>query len=258
MAGIIGTISQAHEVREKLLNRQAGKWLLSQNNPNEFEYYMVALELLKSDLTTKKYFIFPVNPNSIEYNDTKLTKITKTAGGISVLKNTQFNIKDISISGTFGNNFKVLMGEGATELRASYDEEENQFNLKESLNKFSNSVKTGYGCTKILEDIVNTTTKRDEFGGSHFLVLYNLAFNQRLLVEIDSVTFNQSLDSNTIWNYSIQFKVIGDSDNFLKGTKEDYKSNKQLVLDGVVQQNANTTYTKVSGIVNSSYNMIFK
>src|SRR5690606_32440155 len=121
MAISIGTLSQAHTIREQMLNRQAGKWLLSQNNPNEFEYYMVALELLKSDLSTKRYFIFPINPNSITYDDAPLTKITKTAGGVSVLKSNQFNLKNLSLSGTFGKSFKVLVGDNFEDLLSDFN-----------------------------------------------------------------------------------------------------------------------------------------
>src|SRR5690606_16820294 len=117
---MIGTISQAHELREIALNRQSGKWLLTQNNPNEFDYYMVAIELLKSDLSTSKYFVFPINPNSMSYDNVLLTKINKTAGGISVLKNSQFNLKDITITGTFGKSFKVLIGNTFQSLFSSF------------------------------------------------------------------------------------------------------------------------------------------
>ena len=258
---MIGSLSQAHRIREQLLNRQSGKWLLTQNNPNEFEYYMVAFELLKSDLSTSKYFVFPVNPTSIEFNDTALTKVIKTAGGVSVMKNSQFNIKEISLTGSFGRSFKVLIGSDFKNLHSVFQDQDGIVNKSKSLGKgvldnFSSSVKTGYGCTKILEDILDQSNQRDEYGGSHFLIFYNLAFNQKYFVEFESKTFSQSVESNMIWNYNIRLNVIANSDDFLTD-KSDLKSTKQLVIDKEIQQNANTVYSKVSNVLNKTYNSIF-
>ena len=212
---LIGTISKAHEIRETLLNRQSGKWLLSQNNPDEFEYYMIGIELLKSDLTTSQFFVFPVNPNAISFNDASLTKVTKTAGGISVLKNNQFNIKDISLSGTFVRDFKVLIGDTFNDLVSNFQEQDGNSTAKSvyntTKNSFSSNVKTGYGCTKVLEDILNQSVQKDEYGGTQFLVLYNLAFNQRFFVEVVNKKFSQSLENNMMWNYQIELKTIGNS-----------------------------------------------
>ena len=258
---MIGSLSQAHRIREQLLNRQSGKWLLSQDNPNEFEYYMVAFELLKSDLSTSKYFVFPVNPTSIEFNDTALTKVTKTAGGVSVMKNSQFNIKDISLSGNFGKSFKVLIGSDFRDLHSAFKDQNGIGDKvktagKGILDSFSSSVKTGYGCTKILEDILDQSNQKDEYGGSHFLIFYNLAFNQKYFVEFESKTFTQNVESNMIWNYNIRLNVVANSDDFLTD-KADLKSTKQLVVDKEIQQNANTVYSKVSNVLNKKYNSIF-
>lgn len=256
----INSIANAHTLREQLLKRQSGKWLLSQQNPNEFDYYMVAFELLKSDLSSSKYFIFPVNPNSIDYNDTSLTKITKTAGGVSVLKSTQFNIRDITLTGNFGWNFKVLSGNTFSDLMATFTEENNPDKKEKALlggvlNNFSDAIKTGYGCTKVMENILESSLQKDEDGGPHFLIFYNLAFNQKFLVEYESKIFSQSLESNMIWNYSIKLKVVGLADNFLK-SKEAVKSNKQLTADNMIQKNANVIYSKVSNVLNKTYNSI--
>lgn len=256
---LIESIGQAHQLRETLLNRQAGKWLLTQQNPNEFDYYMVAIELLKSDLTSSKYFVFPINPNSIEYNDNSLTKVTKTAGGVSVLKTSQFNIKDITLSGTFGKNFKVLIGNTFQDLTANFQQENSGDKKTKSalggvLDNFSASVKTGYGCTKVLEDILESSLKRDEYNGSQFLVFYNLAFNQRFFVEFETKSFSQSLESNMMWNYSVRFKVIGNVDNFIKSKNDSVKSIKQLTTDNFLQKSANTVYSKVSGLLSKTYN----
>lgn len=245
----IGSIEAANRLRSSLLNSQSGKWLSTQLYPDEFEYYMVAFELLRSDLTSEKYFIFPVNPNSIDFNDTSLTKITKTAGGVSVLRTDQFNIKDITLAGTFGRTFKVLTGSSFTDI-VSYFSDTLQ-GKDSSLDNFSMNVKTGYGCAKVLEKILNLSVQNDELGGSRYLVFYNLAFNQKLLVEFESKSFSQSVESNMIWNYNVRLKVIGNADDYLK--KENTKSTTQLTTDRLLQKNANAVFNKIAGLLNKKF-----
>lgn len=254
----VDSLDQARVLRDQLLKQ--GKLILTQRNPNEFAYYMVALELLKSDLSTSKYFIFPVNPNAIEYNDTSLTKITKTAGGISVLKTSQFNIRDITLSGNFGLNFKVLTGTFFQSLVGAFKDENNPDKNAKAvlggvLDGFSSVIKTGYGCTKVVEDILESSLQKDEYGGSHFLVFYNLAFNQKFLVEYESKSFNQSLESNMIWNYSIRLKAIGKADDFLK-SKDEVRSNKQLMVNNFIQKTANNTFSQVNDLLQKNYNSV--
>lgn len=249
----VGDITQAHKIREQLLNRQSGKWLLTQANPNEFDYYMIAFELLKSDLSTSKYFVFPILPNSIEYNDIALTKINKTAGGISVLKTQQFNIKSLNISGNFGKNFKVLLGDTYSNLLSAFSgyDSTNQG----LLNNFSAAIKTGYGCTKVLEDILKSSNQKDELGGHQFLIFYNLAFNQKFFVEFEDQSYSQSLETNGIWNYSIRLKATGNVDDYIQ-FKTDDKSTRQLVINDVLQKSANKAYSKISNILKKNYNSI--
>lgn len=258
---MLKTIDQARGVREQLL-RQGGRFLLSQRNPNEFDYYMVAFELLKSDLSTSKYFIFPINPNSIEYNDTALTKITKTAGGVSVLKTSQHNVRDITLSGNFGQNFKVLTGNAFQDLVGVFKEENNPDKKKKSvlggvLDSFSSIIKTGYGCTKVLEDILESSLQKDEVGGSYFLIFYNLAFNQKFLVEYESKVFTQSLESNMIWNYSVRLRTLGRVDDFLK-SKDAARSNAQLIAGDKIQKRANAAFSQVSALLNKGYDSVVK
>lgn len=251
---LVGDISQAHRIREQLLNRQSGKWLLTQSNPDEFDYYMIALELLKSDFSTSKYFVFPILPNSIEYNDTPLTKVSKTAGGVSVLKSQQFNIKNLNISGSFGKNFKVLLGDDFSNLTSAFNSN-SEDKFSKSLNNFSSAIKTGYGCTKVMESILKTSNQKDEFGGAHFLIFYNLAFNQKFLVEFNEQSYSQNLESNGIWNYSVRFNAIGEVDDFINA--DNIKTTKQLATDNMLQKNANKVYSKVSNVLRKKYDNIF-
>ena len=254
---MIGSVTQAIETRAQLLNQQSGKWLLSQAYPDEFEYYMVGLELLDSTLTSKKFFVFPVNPNSIEYSKTFLTKVSKTAGGISVLKTEDFVPADISLSGTFGRDFKVLINGQEQNLVSGFADTNNIIDKTKSvagsvLNGFSERVKSGYGCCKVMEDIIESSQQRDDSGQGQFLILYNLAFNQKFFVEAENIVFQQSLDSNMIWNYSVKFKVVGRVDDYIQG-----RSNSELVGFKVLQDSANNVYSGVSNLLRKGHDSIF-
>lgn len=249
---IIGSVAAAINVRDKLLGQAGGKALLHQQYPDEYEYYMFALELLDSNLKTKRYFIFPIMPNNMSYNDTPITKITKTAGGISVLKSNQFIPKTFTTSGTFGRSYKVLIGKTYQDLVSSF-RDDSGFNVgsifKGAINTFDDRIKTGYGCTKILEEMLGMSNQKDESGGAHFLVMYNLAFNHRFFVEYEDFTATQSLESNMIWNYSFRLKCIAPSDNFLKSTNSQ-KTSTQLVIDDQIQKSANKAYGSISNLLN--------
>ncbi len=249
----LGDVASAVDVRNKLLGQASGSWLLTQQFPNDFEYYMCAFELLRSDLSTSKYFIFPILPNSISYNDTPITKISKTAGGISVLKSDQFIPKQISLNGTFGRSFKVLLGQTYQDLSKSFKDENGNMGLKSTVRgiakTFNDSIKTGYGCCKVLEDILTSSNQKDEVGGAQFLIFYNLAFNQSFFVEYEDLGFSQTLESNMIWNYSLKLKAIANSNDFLKNKTDNKKSIKQLVLDDLIQKKANKVYSSVSTLL---------
>lgn len=250
---IIGSVAAAVDARDKILRQGGGgKAILHQQYPDEYEYYMFALELLDSNLKTKQYFIFPIMPNNMSYNDTPITKITKTAGGVSVLKSNQFIPKTFSTSGTFGRSYKVLIGNTQQELVSSF--KDNSV-LKGITSYFDDRIKTGYGCTKILEEIVTTSNQKDELGGAHFLVMYNLALNHKFFVEVEDFNPTMSLESNMIWNYSLRLKCIAPSDNFLK-TKSDQRTSTQLVIEDQIQKNANKAYGAISNLLNKQIQKI--
>lgn len=243
------TIAQAHALRSQALGRTAGKWLLTQANPNEFEYYMMALELLDSDLATHSYFVFPIMPSQISYDNVPLTKVTQTAAGVSVLKQDQFNIKKLTLSGSFGRDFKVLMGTEMLNLTNALTTS----TVGSALHNFSASIKTGYGCIKYMEAIFKQLQQLDSKGKPHHLILYNLAFNQKFLVELESEQYQQQLDSNMVWNYSITLKAIGDAEHYL-GSK--IKSTSALVTQDLSAKAMNAAYKKATKALATSYNKI--
>ena len=162
------------DARYKDLLRTVGKRVLNTIYPNDIEIYIVAFELTNSRGQTKEYFIFPINPSSITEQMPFLTNIKKTAGGISVLNNNTFVPTNIAISGNFGRQFKILLGQELVHFSAiKFSTAAGDFvsQLKGAANfkgaVFSTSIKTGYGCTKVLESILLKSSQLDEYQKPH-------------------------------------------------------------------------------------------
>src|SRR6478735_5107708 len=82
-----------------------GKQVINSLFPNDFEYYLIAFELVDSKLRTVDYLTFPILPDSITESKLELTNIKKSAGGITSITTPTFVPRDISIRGNFGRNF---------------------------------------------------------------------------------------------------------------------------------------------------------
>jgi hypothetical protein len=247
---LIGTLDQAIQVRDTIVGSPAGKIILNQLYPNDFEYYMCGFELLNSDFSTEKYFIFPILPNSMSYNDSPLTKITKTAGGVSVVKTDQFIPKTININGTFGRSFKILVGKTTQDLFGSFENSAGQITPGSVVKGFSEKIKTGYGCCKVLEELLTLSNQKDSLGKPRFLIFYNLAFNQQFFVEYEEQTWSMTLETNMVWNYSLRLKAVAPSQNFLKTKLDGAKSNVQLSVDDYIQKQSNSAFSSISTLLN--------
>lgn len=224
-----------------------GKGALNIAYPNEFEVYMCALEVQDQVGNTLQYFIFPVMPSSIDEVNTPITNIRKTAQGIVVLSSTSFNPTDINLTGSFGRKFRILLGKTQSDLVSGF--KVNIGNLSTDGNgnntpvQFSANIKTGYGCIKILQDIIDQVNTIDTSGVKK-LILYNLALGNNYIVEPTSLRFSQSQDSNMIWNYSLQLKSVMPLDAFLTD-KELQERRARLNLLGVTQKSLNTSMSKI-------------
>ena len=134
---------------------ESGKLAAHSLFPDDFEYYLMALELVDGSGIPTDRFVFPVMPNSINMSEEKITTIKKTASGITTFTNNGFTPKQISISGTFGRRFRLLIGNKATfdegDLLSSVE------NIAGSV--FVPNIKTGYGALKLLERIYEKSTK---------------------------------------------------------------------------------------------------
>lgn len=190
--------------RHRNLLEQVGKYGLSVQFPDDFEVYIVALELINSSGETLKYFIFPIMPSTIDENINFTTSIKKTFGGISVLSSTTFTPNDITLSGNFGRRLQVLLGKEYIPIIDGFKKIVSQGISKI---EFDTKVKTGYGCCKVLQSICEES-KTLEDGNPKTLILHNLALGNSYIVKPQSLRFTQSQDTNMIWNYSLPLKAV--------------------------------------------------
>jgi hypothetical protein len=199
---------------EGLVN-SIGQAALNSLFPNDFEFYLVALELLTSDNKTVDYFAFPVSPNSISQIEPQLTNIKKTAGGIVSLITPTFVPKTISIKGNFGRKFRILLKNNVSIDFSAFKfsgvtTKEKISNIFSSLKQavFDPSIKSGYGATKYLQAIADKSTAVDDNGNSFKLFFYNPILGNNYLVEVIDFEMSMSMESNRIPNYTLQLKAI--------------------------------------------------
>jgi hypothetical protein len=253
--GVQAAIAQ----RASLLN-SIGRSGLNMKYPDEFELYVIALELTDENFITQQYFVFPINPSNIEETEPKLTNIRKTLGGITVLRNTTFVPTQISLSGSFGRNFKVLIGEKYEDfIHGFFDKNIKVINQKTAWNGtkdlFDSRIKTGYGCIKILEDIIQQSTQLGSDGGMKRLIFHNPALGNSYLVEPGTLTFKMNEQTNMIWNYSLQLTSVAPLESIF--SQEQIKSvAKELAVSGYIQKKVNKTINSLSTLVGKGIDKI--
>mgnify|MGYP000856015343 CR=1 FL=1 len=179
-----------------------GKAGLNAQYPNEFELYIFAIELVNSNKDTENYFVFPINPSSITDSFTSIANVQQTFGGVSVQNTDIFIPTDITLNGNFGRALKFLMDQDLVNFRAL------NFTIGERENVFSERLKTGYGCYKTLEKIINKSHLLDAYGKPYSLYFYNLALGNSYLVQAMNITPSMNQSSNMIWEYSLRMKSL--------------------------------------------------
>lgn len=194
-----------------------GRKTLHSLYPDEFEFYACSFELVDSNDRIIYYISLPIMPKNISINTIPLTKITKSAGGVVSLGSDTFNPFTMSLSGNFGRKLRLIINKGELELTGGVQLINRQ--------KFSATIKTGYGLVKLLEKIYYKSQELDPTNRPYRLYFNNLAFNHSYLVEFTDFSVSQSEEMNMIWNYSMNLKAIApavevrqDNDSSLKET----------------------------------------
>jgi len=188
---------------------ELGKSLLHTVFPNDFEVYMMALELTDADGNSIDYFAFPVMPESIQKTELKRTNIKKTSSGVTVLSSATFTPEEITIKGNFGRQFKIILGKEPSPQGVAFSIPAGKLKLSENKSiktpDFSIGVKTGYGATKILQSIINKSNGVGKDGRPFRLYFYNMALGESYLVAVPPTGLQLSMtqEKNMIWDYTL-------------------------------------------------------
>lgn len=196
--------------------------------PNDFEYYLMALELVNGDDETIDYFAFPVTPE-ITQREPKLINLVQTMGGVTFLSSsTVFTPKQITLRGDFGRKFRVLLNRNGdaynfsairfTGVKNKEDLIQNANSLKKAT--FDPVLKTGYGCIKILQSICEKSDGLDEKGRPFKLYLYNMALGESYWVKVMDLTLTGEKSKNTLWQFNLSLQAIGRLESLFGDSKK--------------------------------------
>lgn len=217
---------------------------LSTMYPNDFETYLMALELVDSEGNTVDSLSFPVMPNNIQKTEVTRLNVKKSAGSLVVLSSNSKAPSEITIKGDFGRSFKLML-----QPNSEPNEGFAFRGMKLSTPQFEIGVKSGYGAFKILQSIIKRATDLDSSGNPFRLILYNMALGEIYIVvpSPTGVMLSQTQDRNMIWQYSILFTILGDiyDMNFLKKRN----SSSQLLTASILQNSVNIVGSEIRSIL---------
>lgn len=222
-----------------------GKNALNVKYPKEFELYICALELVDEDFNTLRYFVFPIMPSSIEEIKPELTNIKKTLAGVTALSTPTFVPTDITLVGNFGKKFKVLLGTDYVDLVSSFVDNGVGNGLREL---FDERIKTGYGCIKILEEIIEQSNSIGADGRLRKLILHNPALGNSYIVKASNIRLHQNEQTNMIWNYSLPLKSLAPLESLL--LPESMESvGKRLNITAYVQKKVDKVVNGITALI---------
>lgn len=238
----------------------AGRASLNAMFPNDFEYYLVALEIVDSVGDTFMYLVFPIMPDEYTESTSRPVSIKKTMAGVTTVDSDTFVPCDITMSGTFGRRLKLLIGNfsvfnlSSSNFSIGSISNDGSMMLSNIINVgmnglssglwnlikpiLSDNVKTGYGTLKILETMINMDGALDSYGKPFRLYFYNPAIGNNYLVKIMSFTKKQSIQRNTIWEYTVVMKGVAPLEYIIGDRKNAGKNLKNLGV-GFVQRTSN-------------------
>lgn len=228
-ATLVSGILEAKQRAGDILAR-FGRAQLNAQFPNDFEYYLCALEIVNAnnDNDVLEYFVFPVMPSTISIQHAKLKNVTKTSGGIVVLENNTFIPNDMQITGNFGRKFRTIAASDNNPAANTLPFHLSTQNAKSVLEKvglgnvtvpsFSARVKTGYGAVKLLENMFDRASNVKD-GAPVKMFFYNFAYNAHYLVEPLNFNVTQSEQNNMIWEYNMSFKLIAPASELMSDSK---------------------------------------
>nr|DAS96465.1 MAG TPA: hypothetical protein [Caudoviricetes sp.] len=200
--------------------------------PDDFEFYACSFELLNGRGDTAAYMLFPVMPNNISESKSEIITITKTQSSVVTQFSSGFCPIDINLQGTFGKKFRLISG-----LKTVDKPKKGKFSLNLGINLggLGVAVKTGYGMTKVMKDIIDALYKKDENGMPYTLIFSNHSLGTEYVVEVSNSSFNQSVENNMIWFYSLDMKAVAPASTLIQDSDRRFivRTNLQSLGRGV-------------------------
>lgn len=178
--------------------------ILNSLYPKEFELYMLSLELTTFDDSPIDYLTFPVNPDSLTKVEPKIKDISRSYGAVIVTKTDTFVPQDLVIRGNFGKSFKFLSRENSAVAGIVNIFKGMVPGFNGELSKYW---KSGYGCLKVLQSIVQDSDKMDN-GKPRRLYLHNFMLGESYLVEVLNFQIDNNVQRNMIWEYELRLKIL--------------------------------------------------
>jgi len=218
--------------------------------PYDFEYYMCALELTTFSGDVIDYFAFPIMPNSLQKVEANRTSTYRTFGGVVVLGSDSFTGGRITVQGNFGRSFRFLVrggdivfGRGLlfSSKKGIRKASDIKNKAKEIFPDFYPGVKSGFGCIKILQSIIDKSKGNDN-GEPFKLYFHNPALSESYLVvaQKEPLTLSQEVgSSNMIWNYNLSLDIISDMSNL--SSKDKGVSRVTNLLSSVIQDSVQSS-----------------
>ncbi len=217
-------MASVQSVEQEFVSQQKriGRAALSALFPKDIESYFLALELIDGTTgDTVDYFAWPVLPDEIKETHQEITTVRKTIGGVYVLKNSTFTPRSISLSGTFGRRFKILINSNQLTFAGfSLSRQNGVFSitppniLGQDVPQFSSFAKNGYGCIKVLESMKEKSKQLNLSGKPYALYFYNPILGNNYQVEINTFMHMQDKDQhNMVPAYSLQMTAVAPLDS---------------------------------------------
>jgi hypothetical protein len=193
--------------------------------PRDIEFYSMALELVDIAGNSIDYFVFPIMPSQIRKSEANRNTVKKTAKATVILGSKYFTPSQITMTGNFGRTFKILIGKQPIVFKglrfsrksgvnkASDLETSGLAKIKAVIPEFNVNIKTGYGCIKILQSMIDKARGTDADGNPFKLYLYNQALGESYWVVPNKQPLILSQDENQqnmIWNYSLDMIIVSE------------------------------------------------
>lgn len=232
--------------------KSIGTQALASMYPNDFEWYMVAIELADSQEKTVDYLTFPIMPDSMSKTEYSRTNLKKSLSGLTVLSNPSSTPQELTIRGNFGRQFKILVNPNGN-LGDLNSIKNGKWKLSDIIKKgslpgvafanFDMNIKTGYGVLKMLQAIVSKSVGLDDYGKPYRLYFYNMALGESYLVFIppSGIQFTQNLAKNMIWEYNLTMNILASLEDV-----SDKHGKWNSLLESAIQTGVNEVASVVS------------